>query len=321
MGKSCGAMTNVARLGGGIAWTLALCACGQRPARVPSGTDRQVTHIPAPPERSVAPSHMAADAGETSFTTQCRDYPGTIGLSRNFQVKLSGNDRVDVQPWLDKNRPPPAKVDDLDAWGAEASDKDPARPEDAYTLVLAGDVTLREFSAVMAAFAWRGFVRPVVSVDGVDIDFYSGYVPAEAIRPVGTSLSTLNIVIEGETLYLTSVMMLDQWNDEVIVDHRFDVAALDDGCTGALALQLSRVCSHPRRPCDRVLFSGLRTAGVGPFLKTLALLRRILPERTPGVTYGPTVKPGVAARYRDGGSAQFLEMEGLIEPIADSMHP
>jgi hypothetical protein len=225
-------------------------------------------------------------------------------------VELSGQDRIDVYPWLAKKLPPPVKLHDLDAWCNERNDKEPARPAEAYTLLLDDDVTLQEFATATAAFTWRGFVHPVVTVRGKEIDFYEGFVPSEASRPIGTSLATLNLAIEGDTGYLTSIVMLDQWKDEIVEDQRFETAALREHCPAQLAQHIRRICDHPRRPCP-----------IGPFLEVLSLLRRIFPERIPSVTERLTAKAGNAVRYRDGGSSQFLKMEGLIEPIEDSMHP
>jgi hypothetical protein len=318
-------MIDVIRLCASTICTFALCACGPHPTETPVAVDTEVhaAHdASASTESSGTPTpESTPDSESTPAPNLCSPFRGATGLPRSFRVSLLGNDRIDVNPWFVKGLPKPAKLDDLDPWCKEWNAKDPARPTESYALTFEGDVTLTEFAVATTVFTSRGFVHPIVSVRGVDVDFYSGYVPAEASRPVRTSLATLNIVIDGEELYVTSVMMLDQWKHQVIEDRRFDLATLNEGCTGPLGAHLRHVCDHPRRPCDRVLLIGFRNAPIAPFLEALALLRQLLPDRIPGVSERPIARQGKAARSRDGGDLDFLHLEGLIEPIQDSMHP
>lgn len=324
MGQPRGAVMKVKRTAPVL---LALCvgSCAQPKLLAPLGarTEQSVTYlrpgVTALPTTTAVPA-TAPEAGLDVVAPPAGN-SGTASISRAFRVILSGHQKISVNPWFIKGRPEPTKLSDLDTWVKEWNDRDPARPEDGYTLWIKDDASLHEFANAVDAFASRGFVHPVALVGSAELDFYSGYTPREAISPVGTSLATLNIVVDRGALYVTTIMMRDQFKHEVIEDKRFGLDVLEQSASEALASHLRRVCDHQRRPCDRISFSGLREAPVVPFLGVLALIRQLLPSRPPVVTQGTTVKAGIAKRYRNRGSSEFLAMEGLIDQQERDSHP
>lgn len=165
-------------------------------------------------------------------------------------------------------------------------------------------------------------VRSFVSVAGFESDFYSTYTPTGAVQPAGSSLSILNITIEANKLYLTCIRMRDQSKDEVLEDSVFDLQSLESGSAEPIVSRLAAICDRSDRPCDRIMFFGLAESPVADFLRTLAIVRKLLPARPPVVVESFTIKEGIAARHHTEGSLQFLEMEGLVNHPGDGdSHP
>lgn len=301
-------------------------ACTQASLYAPDGANQKQRIAERPAARratsTAAAAQSASEAHHVAPETTPVKKPAPASIAREFRVTLSGSEQLSVNPWFVEGRPAPTKLADLEPWAKQQmNDNDPPRPDQAYTLWIKGDVTLSEFAVVVESFASRGFVHPVASFGGEEFDFYTEYVPPEAIRPVGTSLATLNVVADDQTLYLTAIMMQDQWKHEVMSDKRFEIGAVNQGASGPLADALRELCSNQRRPCDRITIIGLRQTPILPFLQVLKLVRELVPERVPVITEGTTIKPGTAARYRDGGSLEFMRMEDLIDQQEGDSHP
>lgn len=307
---------------------LVLCcnACTQTSLHAPDGVNPKQRIAERPTARratsTAAAAQSASESDQVAPETTLVKKSAPASVAREFRVTLSGGEQLSVNPWFVEGRPAPTKLPDLEAWAKQQiNDNDPPRPDRAYTLWINGDVGLLEFAAVLESFASRGFVHPVASFGGEEFDFYTEYVPPEAIRPVGTSLATLNIVTDDQSLYLTAIMMQDQWKHDVMSDKRFEMGAVTQGASGPLADALRELCSNQRRPCDRITIVGLRQAPILPFLQVLKLVRELVPERVPVITERTTVKAGTAARYRDGGSLEFMRMEDLIDQQEGDSHP